>query len=173
MTFAFFHCISEYMKYITETELSDINDYVLERFDSSKNEPQILFQTVAEDVLAENCLQKIIGTKSETFRDILFKMIKEKNLDEVEVYKRANMSRQLFSKIRSEKNYHPTKNTVFLLAMAMKLNIDETSELLDIAGYAFTTASKADLIVQYFLYHKKYDIFEINEVLDKYELDIL
>lgn len=161
------------MKYITENELSDINDYVLERFDSSKNEPQILFQTVAEDVLAENCLQKIIETKSETFRDTLFKMIKEKNLDEVEVYKRANMSRQLFSKIRSEKNYHPTKNTVFLLPMAMKLNIDETSELLDIAGYAFTTASKADLIVQYFLYHKKYDIFEINEVLDKYELDIL
>ena len=82
-----------------------INDYVLERFDSSKNEPQILFQTVAEDVLAENCLQKIIETKSETFRDVLFKMIKEKNLDEVEVYKRANMSRQLFSKIRSNENY--------------------------------------------------------------------
>lgn len=55
----------------------------------------------------------------------------------------------------------------------MKLNIDETAKLLDSAGYAFTSASKTDLIVQYFLYHKKYDIFAINEVLDKYELDIL
>lgn len=72
-----------------------------------------------------------------------------------------------------EKNYHPSKNTIFSLAIGMKLNIDETAKLLDGAGYAFTSASKIDLIVQYFLYHKKYDIFAINEVLDKYELDIL
>lgn len=83
------------------------------------------------------------------------------------------MSRKLFSKIRSEKNYHPSKNTIFSLAIGMKLNIDETAKLLDSAGYAFTSASKTDLIVQYFLYHKKYDIFATNEVLDKYELDIL
>lgn len=118
-------------------------------------------------------IESIAESKIETFQDKLFSMIKEKQLDEVEIYKHGNISRQLFSKIRSEKDYHPTKNTVFSLAIGMGLNIDETSELLEKAGYTFSSASKADLIIQYFLYHKNYDIFAINEVLERYGFEIL
>ncbi len=65
------------------------------------------------------------------------------------------------------------KNTVFALAIGMHLTIDETSELLDVAGYAFTSASKMDLIIQYFMYHTNYNIFAINEVLNKCGLETL
>ena len=160
------------MNYVSEELLSDIEDFILERFEKPQ-ESQILFQTVQNDVLENQTLEEIIKVPTETFQDRLFKMIKAKNLDEVEVYKNGNMSRQLFSKIRSEKDYHPTKNTVFALAIGMRLTIDETSELLDIAGYAFTTASKTDIIIQYFMYRNNYNIFAINEVLDKYELEPL
>ena len=72
--------------------------------------------------------------------------MREKNLDEVEVYKKGNISRQLFSKIKSEKDYHPAKNTIFSLAIGMELSISETSELLEKAGYSFSSAIKSDLI---------------------------
>ena len=100
-------------------------------------------------------------------------MIRDKKINEVEMYKKGNISRQLFSKIKSEKDYHPTKNTVFSLAIGMELNIDETSELLAKAGYAFSTSSKIDLIIQYFMYHKNYNLFIINKVLDKYGFETL
>lgn len=159
------------MKYVTDDLLTDIEDFLMEKYETSKQ--VMLFQTVSPDVLSEMPLQDIIATQKETFQDKLFETIKDKNLDEVEIYKRGNISRQLFSKIRSEKDYHPTKNTVFALAIGMELTIDETSELLDAAGYVFTSTSKTDLIIQYFMYHKNYNIFAINEVLDKYGLDVL
>lgn len=157
------------MKYASEELLTDIEDFLLEKYDPPKNYGEILFQTVNPDFLENNTLEELIETPVETFQDRLFKMIKEKNLDEVEIYKKGNISRQLFSKIRSEKDYHPNKNTIFALAIGMHLTIDETSELLDIAGYSFTSTSKTDLIIQYFMYRNNYDIFTINEVLDKYE----
>lgn len=95
-------------------------------------------------------------------------MMREKNLDEVEVYKKGNISRQLFSKIKSEKDYHPTKNTIFSLAIGMELSISETSELLEKAGYSFSSAIKSDLLIKYFISNKNYNIFAINEALDKY-----
>ena len=173
MTLELFLCNTKFMKYITENILSDIEDFLLEKYNSPTVEGTLLFQTISRNDLEKSSLQELIETPAETFQDKLFNMIKTKNLDEVEIYKRANISRQLFSKIRSEKNYHPAKNTIFSLAIGMKLNIDETSELLDIAGYTFTSASKTDLIIQYFLHHNNHNIFAINEVLYKYELEIL
>lgn len=157
------------MRYATEELLTDIEDYLLEKYEEADPRFVIHFQTVSRDFLENNTLEELIETPVETFQDKLFKMIKEKNLDEVEIYKKGNISRQLFSKIKSEKDYHPNKNTIFALAIGMHLTIDETSELLDIAGYSFTSTSKTDLIIQYFMYRNNYDIFTINEVLDKYE----
>ena len=160
------------MTYVSDSVLIDIEDFLLEKYEQPQPN-RILFQTVQQDVLENQTLEELIKTPSITFQDKLFEMIKEKKLDEVEIYKKANISRQLFSKIRSEKDYHPTKNTVFALAISMGLTIDETSELLDTAGYTFTSTSKTDLIIQYFMYRNNYNIFAINEVLDKYKLDIL
>ena len=163
------------MKYATNELLLDIEDYLLERYE--KPEPQILFQVVHTDIETgfdtDMSINDIVEKKVETFQDKLFQMIRDKNIDEVEMYKKGNISRQLFSKLKSEKDYHPTKNTVFSLAIGMKLGIDETSELLAKAGYAFNSSSKLDLIIQYFMYHNNYNIFVINEVLDKYGFETL
>lgn len=156
------------MKYITEDLLLDIEDYLKEKYEAP--EQQLLFQKTFNPDLTIN---DIVETKVESFQDKLFQIIRDKQIDEVEMYKKANISRQLFSKIKSEKDYHPTKNTVFALSIGMELTIDETSDLLEKAGYAFSSASKSDLIIQYFLYHKNYNIFALNEVLDKYGFEIL
>lgn len=156
------------MKYVTDQLLADIEDYLLEKYEPQTQ--QILFQTVDYSNLT---ITDLVNTEVESFQDKIFQMIKEKNLDEVEIYKKGNISRQLFSRIRSEEDYHPTKNTVLSLAIGMELNIDETSELLEKAGFAFSSASKSDLIIQYFMYHKNYNIFAMNEVLEKYGLETL
>ena len=163
------------MKYVTNELLLDIEDYLLERYEEPF--PEICFQMVHTDIETgfdtDMTIEDIVEKKVETFQDTLFQMIHEKTIDEVEMYKKGNISRQLFSKIKSEKDYHPTKHTVFSLAIGMELGIDETSELLAKAGYAFSSSSKLDLIIQYFMYRKNYNIFVINEVLDKYGFETL
>lgn len=163
------------MQYTTDELLIDIDDYLLERYEEPEQVMlfQMVYHTIETGFDTDMTIEDIVEKKVETFQDKLFQMIREKQIDEVEMYKRGNISRQLFSKIKSEKDYHPTKNTVFSLAIGMELNIDETSELLAKAGYAFSSSSKLDLIIQYFMYRNNYNIFVINEVLDKYGFETL
>lgn len=153
------------MKYVTDQLLAGLEQFLQDNYIEISG--QILFQ------IADGDIAKIVASEVVTFSDKLFAMIREKGLSEVEIYKRGNVSRQLFSRIRSERDYHPTKKTVFALAVGMGLTVDETKLLLEKAGYAFSSASKADLIVKYFLLHGHYDIFAINEVLDKYGFETL
>jgi O-acetyl-ADP-ribose deacetylase (regulator of RNase III) len=103
------------------------------------------------------------------FTETLLKMIDKTGKKDSEIYKRANLSKQHFSKIRNNPDYKPTKPTAIALALALELDLNATKDLIGRAGYALTNSSKFDLIIQYFIEQKNYNIIEINMAL--YEFD--
>ena len=109
----------------------------------------------------------------ETFSECVLRIITEKKMTEVEAYKKANLDRKLFSKIRSNKDYTPSKATALALAIALELDLDDTEELLLKAGFALSHSHKFDIIVEYFILEERYDIFEINEVLFAFDQPLL
>ena len=115
--------------------------------------------------------EDIFSRLEDSFSTLLFKMIRKKQMTNAEVYKNANLDRRLFSKIISNSDYTPRKNTVLALAISLRLNLEETQELLRSAGYAISHSSKADLIIEYYILHqenKYYNIDDLNFLLFQY-----
>ena len=118
-------------------------------------------------------LAELVGNLDEPFTATLLRLIDAKGMKDSQVYHRANLDRRLFSKIRSNMDYSPSKGTVIALAVSLELTLPQTADLLARAGFALSKSRVFDVIVEYFISNSKYDIFEINEVLFSYDQPLL
>ena len=122
------------------------------------------------DILSR--LKSKLDKPKETFSERLLRLIDESGMTDVEVYKRAGIDRKLFSKIRTDKNYHPKIRVVYAFIFVLRLNLDDARDLLASAGYSISPASKFDLVME-FCIMEGYDIDTVNEVLFALNEDVL
>ena len=117
--------------------------------------------------------KKLIRQTDEGFSQALLRLIDERGMTDAQCYKKANVDRKLFSKIRSNPAYKPSKPTVLAFAVALELTLPETKTLLKKAGFALTRSSEFDLVLEYCIKHRIYNIYDINEVLFGLDMPLL
>ena len=118
-------------------------------------------------------IEDILKSKEDSFQKHLFRIIDRKGLEDTEVYKRANLDRRHFSKIRSNENYKPSKSTAAALAIALELNLDETLDLLGRASITLSNSDPFDMIIRYCITNRIYDVIEVNYILDRFGQPLL
>ena len=151
---------------------SQIEESAPEEFDVSTMQKTKIKKGMSFTMSVNRNIDNLMDQLEETFSQRLLRMIDERGMTDSEAYTKAYVDRRHFSKIRKDVNYVPNKKTVLAFTIALELSLDEAKDLLASAGFALSRSSKTDIIVAYFLQNKIYDMFEINDVLDAYELPV-
>jgi O-acetyl-ADP-ribose deacetylase (regulator of RNase III) len=165
------HYVEEHC--VMRSQLPDVERNALEEsliIKLNRDLPQMAEKTAAAPSAS---LDDIVGNLDEPFSATLLRLIDKSGKKDSEIYNRANIDRRLFSKIRSNLHYSPSKTTVIAFAIALELTLDQTEDLLERAGFALSRSRKFDVIVEYFIASGKHDIYEINEVLFSYDQALL
>ncbi len=163
--------------------LDDLDDFLSEKEQSNDRQGEALvinesifslqMDRSVEAAAGSAEIEPLLHRMDMPFNTALLKLIDARKMKDSEVYRRANIDRRLFSKIRKGGDYLPGKRTILALAIALRLSLEETSDLLKKAGYAFSESLRSDVIVQYFILQQRYDIDEINEALFFYHQPLL
>ena len=122
---------------------------------------------------AQPGLEELLNRTDAGFSETLLKLIDRTGKKDAEIYKKANIDRKLFSKIRSNPAYKPSKPTAVAFAIALELSLEETRDFIGRAGFALTHSSKFDIIVEYFILHGNYNVFELNELLFAFDQPLI